>query len=235
MSDTQIIPKYIFQTHKSSSYLQTKPKLLLATQSWKKYTNNNYGFKYLFFDNATCENFMRTNFYGKIYDAYCRLPMGVMKADLWRYCVIYRYGGIYADVDTICKINPNIFINNSFLTIGPENSDHLCQWTFSAPPMSPILKSIIDLSVDRILTIPVITGEHNIHYLTGPGCFTDGIEMYLQSNNLPTFKDKTQYARYSHYSLNVFNSDNFHNKFIKHLFTGSDFDGWTKERDEKLK
>ena len=34
------------------------------------------------------------------------LPIAVMKADLWRYCVIYKYGGIYADADTVCKINP---------------------------------------------------------------------------------------------------------------------------------
>jgi len=146
------------------------------------------------------------------------------------------YGGIYADVDTICKINPNIFINNAYLTMAPEiGTSFFCQWAFSAPPRSPILKSVIDLSVNRILSIHEIKGEHIIHYLTGPACFTDGIENYLNANNLPTFTDKTQYARYSHDSLNVFNPENFHDKFIIHLFAGSDDDGWTKERDEKLK
>ena len=61
-----------------------------------------------------------------------------------------------------CKINPYIFINDSLLTIVPENETHLCQWVFSAPKNSPILKSIIDLSVERILNTP-IKGEHIIH------------------------------------------------------------------------
>ena len=78
-----------------------------------------------------CDDFMKNNFDDKIYKAYSLLPMGVMKADLWRYCIIYKYGGIYSDTDTVCKINPNIFINNSFLTIAPEKgTNFFCQWKF---------------------------------------------------------------------------------------------------------
>jgi mannosyltransferase OCH1-like enzyme len=27
-------------------------------------------------------------------------PKGVMKADFWRYAVLYFYGGVYTDIDT---------------------------------------------------------------------------------------------------------------------------------------
>jgi mannosyltransferase OCH1-like enzyme len=159
---------------------------------------------------------------GNIYKAYQKLPIKVMKADLWRYCVIYEYGGIYADTDTVCKIVPSIFINNSMLTIVPENSSHLCQWVFSAPAKSPILRE-------------EIKGEHIIHYLTGPALFTDGIENYLKKNNKPVFLDKKLYHNYPDSSiLKVFNCDIFHKNMVKHLFTGQDNDGWCKERNEKL-
>lgn len=226
-----MIPKNIFQTHKSMNYINSKSKLVEAVNSWKKYNST---FKYCFFNDEMCNNFMMKNFSGNIYKAYQKLPISVMKADLWRYCIIYKFGGIYADVDTICKISPNIFINDSLLCIVPENSVHLCQWVFSAPPNSPILKSIIDLSTERILNIPEIKGEHIIHHLTGPGVFTDGIEKYLKENNKITFLDKKNYYKYPESFLKVFNYDIFHDKIVNHLFTGQDEDGWCAERFKKL-
>ena len=224
------IPKNIYQTHKSINYINTKPKLVKAIKSWVKHTKE---FSYFFYNNQMCDDFIKNNFDENVYKAYSMLPMPVMKADLWRYCIIYKCGGIYADTDTVCKINPNIFINDSLLTIVPENETHLCQWVFSAPKNSPILKSIIDLSVERILNTP-IKGEHIIHYLTGPALFTDGIEKYLIENNYPIFENKKNYYNYPNPILIVFNYDNFHKNIVQHLFSGQDEDGWCKERYVKL-
>ena len=221
----------IFQTHKSVNYINSKPKLVKAIKSWLKYANT---FKYKFYNNAMCDYFIKNNFDDKIYNAYSLLPMGVMKADLWRYCIIYKYGGIYADTDTVCLFNPHIFINDSLLTIVPENETHLCQWVFSAPPNSPILKSIIDLSVERILNTP-IKGEHIIHYLTGPNVFTHGIEKYLKENGLPIFSNKKDYYNYPSPVLKVFKCENFHKNIVKHLFAGQEKDGWFHERYQVIK
>jgi mannosyltransferase OCH1-like enzyme len=225
------IPKNIFQTHKSMIYVNSKPKLSIAMSSWLKFSNE---FNHYFYNNGMCDKFMKENFDETIYGAYSMLPMGVMKADLWRYCVIYKNGGIYADVDAVCNVDPNIFIGTAELIVSPEiGNPYFCQWTFAAPAGSPILKSIIDLSVHRILNTQ-IKGEHIIHYITGPELFTDGIEMYLKQNNLPTFDNKIDYFEYPSPILRVFNPYNFHNKFIKHLFAGDDNDGWKKERMVKL-
>ena len=227
-----IIPKNIFQTHKSIKYVNSKPIVANAVSSWIKKSK---GFNYFFYNDEMCDKFMRENFGGRTYEAYKKVPMAVMKADLWRYCVIYKYGGIYADTDTICKVNPAIFLTDALLTIVPENSTHLCQWIFSAPKESPILKSVIDLSVERILTATEIKGEHIIHYLTGPAVFTDGIEKYLKENNLPVFpNNRINYYRYPKNVLRVFNYYNFHRNVVQHLFTGGDKDGWSNERFRKL-
>jgi mannosyltransferase OCH1-like enzyme len=226
-----VTPKNIFQTHKSKKYIESKPKLFGAIKSWLNYAKE---FNYFFYDNEMCDDFIKNNFDEKIYKAYCMLPMAVMKADLWRYCIIYKYGGIYSDTDTVCKVNPNIFINDSLLSIAPENgTGFFCQWTFSAPANSPILKTIIDLSVERILNTP-IKGEHIIHYLTGPALFTDGIELYLKNNNNSVFEDKVNYVNYPSKILKVFEPKSFHENIINHLFAGDDEDGWKKERYDKL-
>lgn len=226
-----MITKNIFQTHKSIKYIKSKQKITNAVNSWQKFKNK---FQYFFYNDVMCKNFMQNNFDERINEAYSMLPMAVMKADLWRYCVIYKYGGIYADTDTVCNVNPNIFINDSYITVSPElDTPYFCQWTFSAPANSPILKSIIDLSVDRILNTE-IKGEDIVHFLTGPACFTDGILSYFRSNNLPIFQDLNMYNKHKLDKICVFDKNNFHNKFITHLFAGSDDDGWKKERYSKL-
>jgi mannosyltransferase OCH1-like enzyme len=226
-----MIPKKIFQTHKSINYILSKPKIRKAIDTWK----NNKDFKYYFFTDDLCEKFIKEYFNEDVYKAYNRLPLAVMKADLWRYCVIYHFGGIYADTDTICRVNPNIFMNDSLLTIVPENNTHLCQWVFSAPKGSAILKSVIDLAVRRILSIKEIKGEHIVHHLTGPGVFTDGIEDYLLKNNYPTFpSNREKYFNYPKPELKVFNMNFFHKNIVIHLFTGKDSDGWCNERYKKL-
>lgn len=227
----------IFQTHKNMNYILKNRQLSQSVYSWAKF--NNQGINYYFYSDDQCDLFMKTTapqIHKDIYTAYCKLPLAVMKADLWRYCIIYHFGGIYADTDTICKVNPKIFINSSLLTIVPENSCHLCQWVFAAPKDSPILKYIIDLSVERILSIKEIKGEHIIHQLTGPGVFTYGIEKYLKERNLSTFEhNKKLYSNYSHKNeLTVFDCNIFHSNMVQHLFYGQRKNGWFKERNTKL-
>jgi len=226
------IPKNIFQTHKSLKYIQSKPRLLSAMKSWLYYKGD---FKYYFFTNEMCDTFMREKIGGIVFQAYQRLPMGVMKADLWRYCIIYYYGGIYSDVDTVCLKHPSIFLHpTAELVLAPENSTHLCQWTFAAPPKSPILLAIINLSAKRILTIPKIKGEHIVHYLIGPGVFTDAIEEYIKEKEGTVYPNRNDYTNNTFPSLYCFQPDIFHTKIIRHLFAGGDEDGWTKERAKKL-
>jgi inositol phosphorylceramide mannosyltransferase catalytic subunit len=227
------IPKNIFQTHKSLKYVQSKPALLNAMKSWLRYKGD---YKYHFFTNEMCDTFMREEIGGIVYQAYQRLPMGVMKADLWRYCIIYCYGGIYSDIDTVCLKHPSIFLHpTAELVLAPEiGTPYFCQWTFAAPPKSPILLHIINLSAKRILTIPKIKGEHIIHYLTGPALFTDAIEECIQEKGGIVYPDKKEYCKNASPSLYFFHPDLFHNTMIRHLFAGSDKDGWKNERYKKL-
>lgn len=234
------IPKNIFQTHKSLRYLKTKPYLMDSVQTWIKYSksNNNINsnqFNYFFYTNKLCDEFMKNKIGGKIFKAYNLLPVSVMKADLWRYCIIFYYGGIYADVDTKCLVNPSILLKHSnFLVCTPEgNTPWFCQWVFAAPRFSPVLKTIIELSVKRIFDYNFNTSI-NVHYLTGPEVFTDGIKLYLINNNKPVFNNPTEFYNISYKDtlLAVFNHEIFHNKIIKHLFAGADHDGW--KNDYKL-
>jgi mannosyltransferase OCH1-like enzyme len=228
------IPPFVFQTHKSISYLKKKPALLRAVASWRRYAPR---YRYFFYTDSMCDAFMKETMGGDVYRAYCKLPMAVMKADLWRYCIVYWYGGIYADVDTVCCVDPDLFrrVPDSFeMVVVPEmGHPYFCQWVFAAPPRSAMLWEIIQESVRRILDIKYFLGEELVHYLTGPAVFTDGIENYLRKQGLSVFANKHAYVR-RYRCLGVFDPRRFHQDMVQHLFAGSDEDGWKQERDRRL-
>jgi mannosyltransferase OCH1-like enzyme len=239
----QIFPKNIFQTHKNIEFIKSNNSLNNAAESWKRHNN----FKYHFYNDEQCSIFMQQmeHKFPGINEQYNRLPLIVMKADLWRYCVIYEYGGIYADTDTVLVDNPLMFINiNAKLIVVPENNIHMCQWVFSAPKDSPILESIIKLSLERIKNTQNIKGENIIHHLTGPGVFTDGISNYLRNqNNKITFENgyndwmknrKNGHDYLKYYGIHFFDYEEFHKNKVQHLFSGQWENGWIKERDLKL-
>ena len=205
-------------------------KLLSATNSWRIFDTYNY----YFYDDADQDKFMR-DYFPDIYGTYSLLPLPVMKADLWRYCVIYKYGGIYADIDTICLSSPDKLINRTLLCGVAENDVHLCQWVFAAPKESPILKAIVDLSVERIRSTQEFRDEHFVHELTGPGVFCDGIESWLLKNNFPVLKNnRSHYKSYCKNLLHIYDKDQFHKNDVEHLFAGRWDDGWCKQREKLL-
>jgi mannosyltransferase OCH1-like enzyme len=98
------IPANIFQTWHTK---MLPPNMFKAIMTIKQL---NPGFKYYLFDDNDCREFIKTNFDSKILYAYDHLIPGAYKADLWRYCILYKYGGIYLDIKYI-PCNNFKFIN----------------------------------------------------------------------------------------------------------------------------
>ena len=94
------VPLNIFQTWKSKDLLG---KNLL--NSIKNIQESNPEFNYLFYNDNECETFIKENFEFSVYEAYTKLVPGAYKADLWRYCILYFYGGIYIDIKYECINN----------------------------------------------------------------------------------------------------------------------------------
>ena len=104
LSNYNKIPLKIFQTWET----KILPKnMKLATESLIKC---NPEFEYFLYDDKDCETFIKNNYSNDVLNAYNILIPGAYKADLWRYCILYFYGGIYADIKF--KSNNNFkFIN----------------------------------------------------------------------------------------------------------------------------
>jgi mannosyltransferase OCH1-like enzyme len=65
--------------------------------------NANPEFDHYLYDDADCREFIATEYGGDVLEAYDQLVPGAYKADLWRYCVLYKTGGIYLDIKFRCE------------------------------------------------------------------------------------------------------------------------------------
>lgn len=224
-----MIPKNIFQTNRSQEYVDNNQILKSAQTTWKIQK----GFRYYFFDDNQMKQFMLDHFDERVNEAFDLCPMMVMKADLWRYCVIYIHGGIYADSDTIRKKSMTEFVNHDvdLVIFGEDNKLNqqcFCQWIFAAPVNSPILKAIIDECVTRILNTHEFKGLNTILNTTGPSMFTNIIENYLKNRGFVLYAHKEDYAWKLTPNKHVFVYPHEYVDGIltSHLYSGQWDDGW---------
>ena len=98
------IPADIYQTW------HTKDLPPLMRKSIEKLKLFNPRFNYYLFDENECREFIKNNFDYDILNAYDSLIPSAYKTDLWRYCILYKKGGIYLDIK-YCPINGFRFIN----------------------------------------------------------------------------------------------------------------------------
>lgn len=128
----QKIPRVIWQTMKTNLV----PVFMKSfADSW---IDQNPEYEYRFHDDNDMIDFIKTDFPDYL-EGYKKLKYGASKADLWRYLIIYKYGGVYADMDCRCitPLREWIDPNSSFVTQLGINTD-ICQWLIISVPNNPI-------------------------------------------------------------------------------------------------
>jgi mannosyltransferase OCH1-like enzyme len=91
-----IIPLNLFQTWHT---LDLPPKMKNSVELLKR---QNPEFTYYLYDDKMCRDFIEENYDKDILYSFDKLKPGAYKSDLWRYCVLYKYGGIYLDIKYNC-------------------------------------------------------------------------------------------------------------------------------------
>lgn len=183
------IPRNIFQTWKTKDISDEFKSLI---QTWK---DNNPNYAYFLFDDNDCETFIKNKFEENVYKAYCRIIPGAFKADLWRYCVLYIYGGIYVDVDTICLNSIDNFINEDIEFMTPIDLNNcpyygtynLFNCFIASVPRHPILMDCIKRIVNNVENnfVPF----SNLDF-SGPGILGKSTNVFIGNNENETFIGK---------------------------------------------
>jgi len=184
------IPKVIHQTFSTINL----PEEIKSIISENKKTCPDCIFK--FYTDSDCDLFIKKKFKKEVYDAYKKInPIyGAMKADFFRYCVLYKEGGIYLDIKSSFLNNPFKYINEDDICILDIKRNSLEPWRFNKPTYEQWLlifeKGHIYLSkmIDQMVYYinikfePTIDGigrlntKQKILHVTGPDAFTKVIE-----------------------------------------------------------
>ena len=180
------MPRIIHQTWKTTELPQWA---LSQVDSWKRL---NPTWEYRLWDDAAAEQLIRTD-YPSLWPIWQLHLHAVQRADVFRYAVVHKFGGVYADIDVACVLpidqwvhpmHTNDFFNVDMI-VGWEalpsakevalkhfaSEYQLCQWTFAAVPGHWLLARVLQ-DVEAYYA----RGEHersmSIIRSTGPGMFS---------------------------------------------------------------
>ena len=202
------IPRQIFQTSKSHCVV---PSLTRATQQWKDIflplEHAKDYWNYYLFDDTDLLAYMHS--FAKTYSTEfpllveivqsCLEPSpnaGTLLADLWRYCILWEHGGIYADMDAIP--NPPL---QDFIVLPQDNGHYpypqvdalfvveqyhlLSQYFLAAAPRHPLLWYTIHYALRNILLSDTDVHLLNPARTTGPHALHEGFRAFLQEASPP--------------------------------------------------
>ena len=97
LTHKHVIPRHVVQVWHSKTNIPDSVResiTMLKTQ--------NPEFKHTLFDEKDCRLFIAKYYTDEVLDTYDKIIPHALKADLWRYCYLYKNGGIYLDAKYYC-------------------------------------------------------------------------------------------------------------------------------------
>jgi hypothetical protein len=164
---TQKIPRIVHQT---STTRCLTPNFYDITNQWKF-----SGWAYYFHDDDAMERLLQIEFpeFAHLASVIRNCATnGTIKADVWRYLVLYVYGGIYADLDSApTKFEPSMISPNDDGLFVLEQYHLLSQWFMAISPRHPLMYYAIQHSIMNLMDAAdvqkidasKVTGPHALH------------------------------------------------------------------------
>ena len=179
------IPKIIHQTFETWENVP-----LCCKEVIEKNKNDNKTRKHIFYDSDSRLKEIR-RFSVEAENAYNKLKIPAMQADLFRLCVLYNIGGMYLDIKARAKNVDNVISESDGRLIyliwpyGKGKKDHPKHAATSIllwPPRHPVLKTIINSCIKRI---EKTDKPHKfVTETTGPNMYAYEIERIVPSKCL---------------------------------------------------
>lgn len=166
--------------------------------------NLNPNYTYNLYTDDDMDNFVNEHYKGEIYECYNKLNIIVAKADFWRYLVLYKYGGVYLDMDSDIITSLDMLINEDDEAIisAEKNPNYYVQWALIFSKEHPILKKTIELIVDNIKNNKY---PNDIIKMTGPSVYSNAInEIHMNLfNNIINHKEINEKTDITYKSNNI--------------------------------
>lgn len=177
MGYDQKVPRIIWQTMKTNLV----PVIMYDyASSWIEL---NPDYEYRLHDDNDVIAFIKNDFPDYL-EAYNKIKYGASKADLWRYLIMYKYGGVYVDMDCRCikPLRQWIDPGAEFVTQLGINKD-ICQWMIISVPNNPIFLKAAQKALQNIEQNTCLAAYHGFEFTNG--------KIVIRENDPPvSFNDK---------------------------------------------
>jgi mannosyltransferase OCH1-like enzyme len=153
------IPRIVWQTNFSRH-----ATLAVAANRWcNRRMAPDHEFRFM--DDDACDDFVRTHYPGRIFEAYMSLNIGAARADVWRILVLLKHGGVYLDIDAtlVAPISTVIRPDMPHLFLLPRNA-FVTNFFLACAPGDPVMEALVAETIDRVEA----RRESSIMSLTGP-------------------------------------------------------------------
>lgn len=193
-----MIPKRIHQTWKSKT---SNPSIDVLRNTW---IEQHPGFTYHYYDDTDIADFICRYFDERVQSVFKRIKNGSLKADFFRYCVLYVHGGVYVDVDISCIVpltDVLCFDTDELVSASdfqerdhqPPNNDYrldtMYQAFLCAKPFHPFLRYMINY---MCFVISSNLFKHDVFRIGGPEAFSNCFDEYRKERtsitDRPCFK-----------------------------------------------
>lgn len=177
------IPKKIYQTWETKNLSEY---FLKNIEKWKIL---NPDYEFILYDSIERRN-MVSNFGERYLKVYDRIIAGALKCDMWRYIILYLYGGFATDLDLIPLNSINKFLKkDNFLLCVPvlnveSQKFYLLTGFIGIVPRHPIMLWCINRICDIVENNKTCSEYCDF---TGPGCFGRAVNVFLKREETASF------------------------------------------------
>jgi len=169
------IPKVIYQTFRSNH-------LPFVTRQFIRFMRfRNPAYDYQFYDDARIDQFIEEEFDEEINSLYQKINIGAVKADFFRYAILYKKGGVYLDVDgyTMKNLDKMIRADDHCIVTNEGNPGLYAQYALVFDKGHPFLERTLEKVVDNLRAN---RHPHDGHQMTGPTVFTAAVNECIAEN-----------------------------------------------------
>jgi hypothetical protein len=139
------IPPYIFQTWKEGAVTD---EMAAAQKTFRDQS----GYSYVCWNDTQCFTFLKQVMGDRYANAYLLLTPGAYRADFWRYCALWRFGGVYADAKMrLLRPLDELIRSTDELVLTKDIPDTcILNGFFACTPQHPMIRLALDITLERI-------------------------------------------------------------------------------------
>lgn len=167
-----MIPKIIHQTYKEVNNL---PPVYKKCQTKVKQLHQDWQYRF-WTDNSMYAEVKES--FPELYPVFMKLPRKILQIDVFRYCLMWKYGGLYCDLDYLFRKPFDLTDKEIVLPISrsPRISETLRfgNSIFASVPQHPFWKLLLDDIINNPQHLMVVTDSDvmDSESGTGPGFVT---------------------------------------------------------------